>query len=328
MNPSCRRAILTAVASSLVTGLAVFAQTPAAFPTKPVTIMVPVPAGGLQDGLARAFALQLSKLWKQSVVVDNRVGASGAIAIAALARAAPDGYTLSTTDNASLVTTQILKPSAQYEIFKDLVPVSGIAEGSNVLLVHAASPIQNLGDLIALAKAKPGTVNYGSFGIGTSNHLDTENLAKVAGVKFVHIPYKGGTEVLQALMTNDQITFAITGASSALPYVKQGSLRAIANGGSTRSAVFAAVPTFAELGLTGFESTAWFGLYAPAKTPKIIIDKIAGDIDTILKDKDFVDRSIVNVGLKPMELGPKQSLDLLKEDYTRYTEKVKLIGGN
>jgi hypothetical protein len=290
--------------------------------------MVPVPAGGLQDGLARAFALQLSKLWKQSVVIENRVGASGAIAIAALARAAPDGYTLSTTDNASLVTTQILKPSAQYEIFKDLVPVSGLAEGSNVLLVHAASPIQNLGDLITLAKAKPGTVNYGSFGIGTSNHLDTENLAKVAGVKFVHIPYKGGTEVLQALMANDQLTFAITGASSALPYVRQGSLRAIANGGSTRSTVFASVPTFAELGLTGFESTAWFGLYAPAKTPKIIIDKIASDIDAILKDKDFVERSIANVGLKPMELGPKQSLDLLKDDYSRYTEKVKLIGGN
>ncbi len=292
------------------------------FPSKPVRLVVPVPAGGLQDGFARAMAQEISKLWGQPVVVDNRAGASGIIAAEYAARAPADGYTIFTIDNAALLTNHLLRSNLAYDAFRDFLPVIGLVSAANVLLVRPESPLKSMQDLIALARAKPGELNYASYGVASHNHVDTEAFASQAGVKFTHVPYKGGAAIVQALL-GGQVAFSFTGLPPTISLIRQGKLRALAYAGSTRSPLIPDVPTVSEAGLAGFESIAWFGWFVPAATPRALVERIAADASRVMATPDFRERHILGVALDPMNLGPAQFAELLRADRERYAERLK-----
>ncbi len=300
------------------------AQLAGAFPGKPVRLVLPVPAGGLQDGLARALAFELSKSWGQQVLVENRPGASGIIAADIVAKAPADGYTVFMTDNVTWMANQFLRSKLPYDPVRDFAPVAGLVVAGNVLVAPVDSVAKSLQELIAMARAKPGHLNYGSFGLGSSPHVDTEALSTAAAIRLIHVPYKGGPEILQALM-GGQIAFSITGLPPALPLIRQGRIKALAYGGLRRSSALPDVPTLSESGLPGFESSAWFGWMAPARTPAAIIEKIAADAIRVASTPEFRDKYILGVGMEPMGLAPVAFSDLIKADREKYSVRLKAL---
>ena len=320
-----RRAVAVAALCllSLACGSA-HAQSTGDFPNKPVRLILPVPAGGLQDGLARALAFELSKSWGQQVLVDNRPGASGIIAADIAAKAPADGYTVFMTDNVTWMTNQFLRNKLPYDPVKDFAPVVGLVQAGNVLVTPVDSPAKSLQDLIAMARTKPGELNYGSFGLGSSPHVDTEALSTAAGIRLTHIPYKGGPEILQGLM-GSQIAFSITGLPPALPLIRQGRIKALAYGGLRRSTVLPEVPTLSEVGLPGFESSAWFGWMVPARTPSAIIEKIAADAIRVAATPEFREKYILGVGMEPLGLAPAAVAELIKSDREKYAVRLKAL---
>jgi tripartite-type tricarboxylate transporter receptor subunit TctC len=299
---------------------AAFGQAPA-FPSKPVHLILPVPPGGLQDAFARAIGQELTKTWGQTVIVDNRAGASGIIAAEAVAKSAPDGYTLLMTDNVTWMTNHFLR-KLPYDSVKDFLPVVGLVQAGNVLVTAPEFPAKTLQELIALARARPGELNYGSFGVGSSPHVDTEAMSIAANIKLTHVPYKGGPEILQGLM-GGQLAFSITGLPPALPLIRQGRLRALAYGGLQRSSALPDVPTLSEAGLKGFESGAWFGWFVPAGTPRPVIDKIAADAGRVLANAEFRDKFIYRVGLEPLNLQTTAFTELVKSEREKYSVRLK-----
>src|SRR4051812_3912141 len=202
-----------------------------AYPAKTVRIVVQVPPGGLQDSLARAIAQDLAKAWSQPVVVDNRPGAGGIAAAELVARSTPDGYTVLQTDNISFLTNEFLRTAKlPYDLEKDFAPVSVLVSAKNIVVGAPKLPATSMQQLVALAKQKPGALNYGSFGIGSIVHIDVEALAKDAGVRFNHVPYKGGAPLVQAVLA-DEIDFAMMGMTAAIPLIRQGRIKALAYGG-------------------------------------------------------------------------------------------------
>lgn len=314
---------LAVVMLLLVCGIAQ-AQPSGAFPVKAVRLVLPVPPGGLQDALARALAFELSKTWGQQVIVDNRPGASGIIAADIVAKAPADGYTVFMTDNVTWAVNQFLRSKLPYDPQKDFAPVVGLVQAGNVLVVGSDSPVKSVQDLLKAARAKPGELNYGSFGLGSSPHIDTEALSAVAGIRLTHVPYKGGPEILQGLM-GGQIEFSITGLPPTLPLIRQGRIRALAYGGLQRSSALPDVPTFSESGLKGFESGAWFGWMVPARTPSAVVEKIAADAIRIAATPEFRDKYILGVGMEPMGLAPAAFADLIKADREKYAVRLKAL---
>lgn len=307
----------------LVCGIAQ-AQPSGAFPLKAVRLVLPVPPGGLQDALARALAFELSKTWGQQVIVDNRPGASGIIAADMVAKAPADGYTVFMTDNVTWAVNQFLRSKLPYDPQKDFAPVVGLVQAGNVLVVGSDSPVKSVQDLLKAARAKPGELNYGSFGLGSSPHIDTEALSAVAGIRLTHVPYKGGPDILQGLM-GAQIEFSITGLPPTLPLIRQGRIRALAYGGLQRSSALPDVPTFSESGLKGFESGAWFGWMVPVRTPSAVVEKIAADALRIVAAPEFRDKYILGVGMESMGLAPAALADLIKADREKYAVRLKAL---
>jgi tripartite-type tricarboxylate transporter receptor subunit TctC len=329
MGRACRRlaaglAVMAVVGAVLGTGGAVAQSNAGPYPSKPVRLVLPVPPGGLQDSLARAVANELSKAWGQTVVVENRAGASGIIAADAVAKSAPDGYTIFMTDNVTLMTNQFLRKSLPYDPVRDFAPVIALVQAGNVMVTSPQSSARSVQELIALARAKPGELNYGSFGLGSSPHVDTEALAAAAGIKLTHIPYKGGPEILQGLL-GGQIAFSITGLPPALPLIRQGRMRALAYGGLRRSPAMPEVPTLAESGLPGFESGAWFGWLIPSATPRAVIDRIAADAGRVIATPEFRDKYIAGVGLEVLNLAPAAAAELLAADREKYASRLKSL---
>src|SRR4051812_17689180 len=222
---------LAAMASGF--GAAHVAAQPLGYPTKSVKIVIPVPPGGVQDLLARAIGQELAREWGQTVLTENRPGAGGVAAADAVAKSAPDGHTIFMADEVPLTITPLLMSKLPYDPQADFVPVIALVQSSHVLAVSASSPYTSVRELIGAARAKPGSLNYGTFGAGSTGHLNTEELATLAGIKVTHVPYKGGADVLRALVAGD-IQFAITGLTPAQPLLKQGRLRAIAYTGTRR----------------------------------------------------------------------------------------------
>jgi tripartite-type tricarboxylate transporter receptor subunit TctC len=299
---------------------AAFAQPPV-FPSKPVRLILPVPPGGLQDAFARAIGQELARVWRQTIVVDNRSGASGIIAAEAVARSAPDGYTLLMTDNVTWMTNHFLR-KLPYDSIKDFLPVVGLVQAGNVLVTAPQFSAKTLQELIELARAKPGELNYGSFGMGSSPHVDTEAMSVAANIKLTHVPYKGGPDILQGLL-GGQIAFSITGLPPALPLIRQGRLRALAYGGLQRSSALPDIPTLSEAGLKGFESGAWFGWFVPAGTPRPVIDKIAAEAGGVIANAEFRDKFIFGVGLEPLNLPPAAFAELVKSEREKYSVRLK-----
>ena len=219
----------------------------------------------------------------------------------------------------------IIGPGGGVDVHKDLVPVINVAETLEVLVVGPAFKGRTLADLVNEAKARPGEVSYGTYGLGSKAHIDAEAFAKTAGVKLMHVPYKGVADVVPALI-GSQVQIAFTGVPPVVQVVKGGQLRAIAVAAPKRSAVLPEVPTFAEVGMPGFQSSAWFGLVAPAGTPRAVIDKVAGDVSRIIVKPDFQARYITGVGLELLNQGPDQFAEFLNRDRATYANYIRDLG--
>lgn len=295
------------------------------WPGKPVKIIVPFPPGGLADNLARGIAQDLTRDWGQPVVVENRPGANTIIAAQATAKSPADGYTLMMANDPTLSSNQYLYAKLPYDPVKDLVPVINVAETLEILVAGPAFKGRTLADLVAEAKARPGQVSYGTYGLGSKAHIDAEAFAKVTGIKLLHVPYKGVADVVPALI-GSQVQIAFTGVPPVVQAIKGGQLRAIAVAAPKRSAVLPDVPTFSEIGLSGFHSSAWFGLVAPSGTPRGVIDKIAGDVARIIVKPDFQARYITGVGLELLNLGPDPFAEFLNKDRATYSTHIKDLG--
>ena len=248
-----------------------------AHPAKPIRLVVPFPAGGTTDILARAVGQKLTEAWGQPVVVDNRPGAGGNIGAELVAKAAPDGYTLLMGTVGTHAINASLYAKMPYDHIKDFAPVILVAGVPNVLVVNPAVPVNSVQELIAYAKANPGRLNFASSGSGTSIHLSGELFKVMAGVQMTHIPYKGSAPALQDLI-GGQVQLMFDNLPSALPQIKGGKLRALAVTSAARAAALPDVPTVAEAGLPGFEASSWFGVLAPAGTPVAIIARLNAEI--------------------------------------------------
>jgi tripartite-type tricarboxylate transporter receptor subunit TctC len=265
---------------------AVFAQ---AWPAKPITLIAPYPAGGGVDTVARLIAERLSVRLNQPVTVDNKPGAGATIGAAALARSAADGYTLMLGSMVDYAIAPHAHKSLAFDPQKDLLPIVDIGFGTVALIVNAELPARTLKDLIALAKAKPGTLSYASSGIGGLQHLKAEMFKQMAGIDMVHVPYKGTSQFMPDLISG-RIPLSIDSLPAHLPNVKAGKTRALAVASATRSPTLPDVPTFIEAGLTGYESATNYTLYAPAKTPVDIVNMLNRELNTIIQQPAMVDK--------------------------------------
>ena len=278
--------IALGLAFALCLALDVAAQT---YPAKPVRLIVPYPPGGSADILARAIGQKLAETWGQPVVIDNRPGAGGSIGMELAAKAAPDGYTLVMGHIGTLAANPALYKSLPYDPVRDFAPVTLIARVPNVLVVGPSVPSRSVAELVALAKSKPGKLDYGSGGNGSAAHLAAEYFKLKAGIDIQHIPYKG-TQPALADLVGGQIALVITGLPPVLPQVKAGRLRILGVASAERLKQFPDIPTIAESGVPGYEATQWYGILAPAATPKDLVAKLNRDIVRALNDPSVASR--------------------------------------
>lgn len=296
------------------------ASADSAWPTKQnIRIIVPFPPGGSVDPMARVLSQKLGEALNQSVIVDNRPGGNAVIGTELTARAAPDGYTLLLTAT-SHVTNPLLVPTT-YDAIKDFVPVAMLSEAPVILTVNPSVPANNLKEFIALAKSEPGKLNFSSAGSGNPNHLAGELFNRMAGVKTTHVPYKGGAPAVADLL-GGHVDFTYGSPIIVLPHIKSGKLRALAVSGPTRLASLPDVPTFAEAGLPGYEIRIWYGLLAPAGTPKEIVARLNKEINRILALPE-VNEQIEAAGMQRFVLEPDQFEALMKQDADKYGRIIK-----
>ena len=306
------------IATAALLAAAVSAASAQAFPSKPITIVVPNPPGGVVDSSARLVGDPLTKLFGQAVVVDNRPGASGNIAYQIVARAPKDGYTLLASYSAYHVGNPAMfakLPWSQAE----LAPVALVAAATNVITVHPSVPANNLKEFIAYAKANPGKLNYASQGNGSLSHVGTALFEAQTGTDMVHVPYKGSGPAIQDVLAG-QVQVFITTPPSVIGHVQQGKLKAFAVTGRTRHPMLPNVPTVAEAGLPGFELEAWVGLFAPAGTPAPVIAQLSEAVKKALELPETKQRA-ATLGIEPRWLGPDQLAALVKKD-TEYWGRV------
>ena len=305
-----------------VIGLAFSASVLAQWPQKAISTVVGFEPGGGTDTTARIVAPALGELLGQNVVVENRAGAGGNIAVDVVARAAPDGYTLVLANVGALtVNPHIMK--TPYDPLKDLVPVSMAAVFANVLVVQPALPVKSVGDYVKYARQKPG-VTYASSGVGGAGHLAGELLKEMAHIEIVHVPYKGGGPAMQGFLGNQVDSFFATPISS-ISQIKSGRARAIATTGSKRAKLMPDVPTVAEQGFPGYEALNWYGYLAPAGTPKEIVDRLAREIAKALANPKVIDQ-MEKTGVEPLAMTPDEFGRYIKREYDTWGKVVKQAG--
>ncbi len=317
-----RNAMMIRCAAAIFT-LAATGATAQSYPGKPVRVIVPFPAGGGIDFIARALTPKLSEYLGHGFVIDNRSGASGTIGTEAVAKAAPDGYTLlatfsSHTQNASLYS------KLGYDTVRDFAPVTQIATVPTILVVNPALPVKTVKELVALGKKRPGEILYASVGNGTPPHLSAELFNNMAGIKMTHVPYKGAAPSMISLLAGEtQLTF--TTVVVALPQVKTGRLRALGVASLKRAAVMPDVPTIDEAGVRGYESLAWYGLLAPAKTPPAIVEQLHRETVRALQAPDLRDM-LKNQGAEPVGNSGEQFNLIIKEEIEKWRKLVQALG--
>jgi tripartite-type tricarboxylate transporter receptor subunit TctC len=296
-----------------------------AYPQKPVRIVVPYPAGGGIDIMARQIAQRLAQTFNQSVVVDNRPGAGTLLAAETVARAAPDGHTLMVTSDATITINPHLYVKLPYDPVNDFAPVTQLVSLNQLLVANANVGAANLKELLAYAKANPGKLNYASYGVGSQPHLAMETLKSLAGVDIVHVPYKGIPQAVPAAIAGEvQLTFS--GAASTLAHIKAGRLKAIAIGGAKRLPILPEVPTFAEAGFADVPAHAWFGLFAPAGTPRGIVTTLHGEVARMFREPDYLQKEVVARGYEPATGTPEEFARFLTADSARNAKAVKISG--
>lgn len=307
---------LLAALAALMVSVTAAAQDAASFPNRTIRIVVPFPPGGVTDRLARTVAQKMQEQWGQPAVVDNRPGASGMIAAEFVAKSPPDGYTLMMGHIGTHAINVSLFPRLPYDPVKDFAPVSLLVTVPNILLVHPSVPANSVGELVALARAKPGTLNFASPGSGTSGHMSAELFKSLTGVEIVHIPYKGPGPALQDILAG-QVNMLFDTVASSMPQVRAGKLKGLAVTTAARSAIAPDVPTMVEAGVAGYEIAPWFAAYAPAGTPPAIVDKLNAEMRRILALPDvrtaFVgQQGMTVVASSPAELGAHTQREIAK----------------
>ena len=310
------------VAVLLATGLFSQQAALAQYPTRPVHIVVPYPAGGAVDAFARVLTQQLSELWGQQVVVDNRPGASTMIGAEQVAKSPPDGYTLLLTAELTLVIVPHLYEKIPYDPLRDFTPIVALVSATQALVANPSLPVKTVKDLVALAKTKPGQLTYGSFGNGSTGHLNMEVLQAMTGARFNHIPYNGAGPAMNDVI-GGHIDFMLAALSIVKGNVQAGKLRMIGVGSNHRSSEFPDVPTISESGAPGFEAKSWFGLVAPAGTPPDVIKKINQDVTKVISDRAFAEKFLAAQGLEPITGTPEQFAALVRAETVRWGKVVK-----
>jgi tripartite-type tricarboxylate transporter receptor subunit TctC len=293
------------------------------YPSRPLRFIVPFPPGGGNDIVGRIVAAKLSEGLGQQVVVDNRGGAGGTIGTEILAKAPPDGHTM-LINNISLAVNHTLMKKLPYDTLKDLAPVSLVGRQPNIVVVHPGVPAKSMRELLDLARAKPGQVNYGSGGIGTASHLSTEMLKLMTKVDMTHVPYKGLGPALTDLI-GGRIHVIISTMASALPHLKSGKLRPLAVTPAKRSSFFPEVPTMDEAGVKGYEFSTWYGLLVPAGTPKQIVDRLNAETRKAL-DSPAVREQFGRQGLEPVSSTPAEFAAYLRSEVAKWGKVVKASG--
>src|SRR5436305_5834627 len=283
---------------------AVFPARAQDYPSRPITLIVPYAAGGGNDLMARSAAEKMSKTLGHQIVIENRGGAGGSIATRAIAKAAPDGYTLGLGGTGTLAINPTLYGNVGYDPRKDFAPVGLIATSALVVCVHPALSARSIGELIALAKTQPGKLNYASAGTGSGIHLGTEYFATMAGIKLTHIPYKGSGPALTDLV-GGHVAVYFSSLPPALALVKEGKVRALAVTGAKRSPIFPDLPTVAEAALPGYEAVLHYGIVAPAGTPQSIIDKLGAALRTAVTSEELRSR-LADDGAEPLATTPAE----------------------
>jgi tripartite-type tricarboxylate transporter receptor subunit TctC len=316
-NRPIRRLAAALAATLLTLPLGAAAQ---GYPTKPVRFVVPFAAGGATDISARIVGQKLGEMWGQTIVIDNRGGAAGNIGGAEAAKAAPDGYTLFFTSGSVVTANEHIYPNMPFNPAKDFVAVTNVVRGAQVIVVPANSPYQTLKDLIAAAKAKPGGLNYGHAGIGSQTHLAGENFLHAAKIDVQNVPYKGEGPAVADLV-GGQTTFATPNLAAAISFINQGKLRALAITSKERAPQLQNVPTVAET-LPGFENYGWFGIVAPAGTPKEIVDKIHRDTVKALDSTDMRARFFVQ-GMETVGNSPGEFTRAMTAERARWATVIK-----
>jgi tripartite-type tricarboxylate transporter receptor subunit TctC len=294
-----------------------------AYPSRPIRFIVPFPPGGGNDIVGRIVAVKLAEGLGQQVVVDNRGGAGGTLGTDMTAKAPADGYTL-LVNNISLAVNQTLFKKLPYDTLTDLAPVALIGRQPNVVVVHPGVAAKSIRDLLELARAKPGAMNYGSGGVGTASHLATEMLKLMAQVDLVHVPYKGLGPALTDLI-GGRVQVIISTMASALPHIKSGKLRTLAVTTAQRSSFFPEVPTMSEGGVKGYEFSTWYGLLVPARTPKAIVDRLNAEVRKALTSS-LVAEQFLAQGLEPAASSPNEFGAYLQSEVAKWARVVKASG--
>ncbi|WP_019701944.1 tripartite tricarboxylate transporter substrate binding protein [Paracidovorax oryzae] len=322
-HSTCRRGLIAAAAAcALLPGLAA-AQ---AFPSKPITIIVPFAAGGTTDILARIIAQGMGAELGQSVVVDNRAGAGGNIGGQVAARAPADGYTLFMGTVGTHAINAALYKKMPFDPIKDFAPLTRVANVPNLLVANPAQPFKTVQELIAYAKANPGKINFGSSGSGSSIHLSGELFKSMAKVDMQHVPYKGSAPAVTDLLGN-QIAIMFDNMPSAIQHVRSGKLRAIAVTTARRSPELPDVPTIAEAGVPGYEATSWFGMFAPAATPAPVVAQLNATIVKVLAQPD-IKKKLAEQGAEAAGETPAQFADFIQKESVKWGKVVKESGAS
>ncbi|CAN5900942.1 tripartite tricarboxylate transporter substrate binding protein [soil metagenome] len=314
------RRLLLALACASVA----FSVQAADYPEKPIRLIVPYPPGGTTDLLARAIAPRLGERLHQTVIIDNRAGAGGVIGAQAVARSAPDGYTLVFASIATHGILPVLQKPAPYDAIKDFSPITLVATTPNVLVANVQQPIKSVAELLAAARAKPGTINFGSTSLGGSPHMSGELLRSMTGIDIVHVPYKGGGPMLIDLM-GGQIQVAFDNLPSSIAHIRAGKIRALALTTAKRWPGAPDIPTMAEAGVPGYESGAWFGMLAPANTPKPIVDMLQKHVAAILALPE-VEKMFLEQGAEPVGDTPEQFAKVIASEMQKWAKVAAATG--
>lgn len=313
---------LSALACGMV-GQPAWAQS-GSFPERPIRFIAANAPGGGLDITARAIAPKLSAAFGQQVIVDNRAGAAGSIASDIVAKSTPDGYTIMVASLGGLAVNTNLYRGLTYHPLRDLAPVTWATSGSNVLVVHPSVPAKSVQELIALAKAQPGRLSYGSSGAGNAGHLAGELFNGMAGIKMVHIPYKGGAPAMIDLLAG-QIQLIFSSAPTAVPQVKAGRIRGLAVTTARRSIVLPELPTIAEAGLPGFEADNWYGVVTTMKTPRAVIERLNAEVVRALHTTD-VKQLLLTQGLEVRTSTPQEFGSYMKSEFEKWAKVIKDAG--
>lgn len=294
------------------------------YPAKPVRLIIAFPAGGGSDVMGRIVAQKLSERFGHQVIVDNRPGAGGSIGTEAAVRSAPDGYTLQLASTSEVSINRSLYTRLSYDPLKDLAPVTMVASTPMVLIVHPSMPVKTIKDLVALAKARPGQINYSSAGSGTTTHLSAELFRAMTNVNIVHVPYKGAPPAL-ADLAGGHVQMMFSTLPAVLPLITGNRLRPVAVSSTTRSRALPDVPTMVEAGVAGYEVNYWYGMFVPLATPKEIVGVLYNHLTQVLRSPDTI-ANINKQGAEPVNMTTGAFVEFLKADAERWGKAVKFSG--